>query len=378
MDKLRVGVIGYGYWGPNLARNFYELPSANLVAVADLREERRKQAVSKFPQLVAAENYQEFFDLGLEAVVISTPPATHHRIARECLEHNLHVLVEKPMTLNRRDAEDLIQLADSKGLTLMVGHTFEYNSGVIQLKKLIDSGELGKIYYLDAARLNLGLYQRDSNVLWDLAPHDISIFLYLLGQNPISVSAQGMSSISEGIYDVAYISLVFPENIPAYLHVSWLDPCKVRRITVVGSKKMAVFNDIESEQKIRIYDKGVDPPAYTNGFAEFQWSYRSGDIVIPKIPFVEPLRQECQVFVERCLVRQRAGVNQTTSEILKEDISVSGQSPQICSIDQDCTVCIADHNGSYSCGRDGLRVIKILETAQHSLMNGQTSEVIQW
>ena len=378
MDKLRVGVIGYGYWGPNLARNFYELPSANLVAVADLREERRKQALSKFPQLVATENYREFFGLGLDAVVISTPPATHYQIARECLEHNLHVLVEKPMTLKSLDAEDLIQLADSKGRTLMVGHTFEYNSGVIQMKKLMDSGELGKIYYLDAARLNLGLYQRDSNVLWDLAPHDISIFLYLLGQNPISVSAQGMSSISKGIYDVAYINLVFPENIPAYIHVSWLDPCKVRRITVVGSKKMAVFNDIENEQKIRIYDKGVDPPAYTNGFAEFQWSYRSGDILIPKIPFVEPLRQECQVFIERCIIRQRARVAQTAPETINEGVSVSGQVPQMCSIDQACTVCSADHNGSYSCGRDGLRVIKILETAQHSMMNGQIREVIQW
>jgi predicted dehydrogenase len=378
MDKPRVGVIGYGYWGPNLARNFYELPSANLVAVADLREERRKHALSRFPQIVAAESYQELFDLDLDAVVISTPPATHHQIARECLEHNLHVLVEKPMTLKSQDAEDLVQLADSKGLILMVGHTFEYNSGVIELKRLIDSGELGKIYYLDAARLNLGLYQRDSNVLWDLAPHDISIFLYLLGQNPVSVGAQGRASIWEGIYDVAYISLVFPDNIPAYIHVSWLDPCKVRRITVVGSKKMAVFNDIENEQKIKIYDKGVDPPAYTNGFAEFQWSYRSGDILIPKIPFVEPLRQECQVFIERCLVRQRATVDQIASEVRKETVSAPGQFSQVCSIDPTCAVCSGDHKQSYSCGRDGLRVVKILEAAQHSMTNGQLPEVIQW
>lgn len=378
MDKPRVGVIGYGYWGPNLARNFYELPSANLVAVADLREERRKHALSRFPQIVAAKNYQQLFDLDLDAVAICTPPATHHQIARECLEHNLHVLVEKPMTLKSQDAEDLVQLADSKGLILMVGHTFEYNSGVIELKKLIDSGELGKIYYLDAARLNLGLYQRDSNVLWDLAPHDISIFLYLLGQNPISVGAQGMSSISEGIYDVAYISLVFPENIPAFIRVSWLDPCKVRRVTVVGSKKMAVFNDIENEQKIRIYDKGVDSPAYTSGFAEFQWSYRSGDILIPKIPFVEPLRQECQVFMERCLLRQRARGDQIAPEIRKESVSAPGQFSQICSVDSACAVCSGDHKGSYSCGRDGLRVVKILEAAQHSMTNGQMPEVMQW
>ena len=263
MDRLRVGIIGYGYWGPNLTRNFYELPSAELVAVADLKEERREQARSKYPQIGLTSDYQGLFNLGLDAVVVATPPATHHQIARECLEHNLHVLVEKPMTLTTQDAEDLIQLADSKGLILMVGHTFIYNSAILALKQLIDSGELGKIYYLDAARLNLGLFQRDSNVLWDLAPHDISILLYLLGQVPISVSAQGMCCVSAGIYDIAYLNLIFPDNIPAYIHVSWLDPCKVRRITVVGSKKMAVLNDVENEQKVKIYDKGVDTPSYT-------------------------------------------------------------------------------------------------------------------
>jgi predicted dehydrogenase len=378
MDTLRVGVIGYGYWGPNLTRNFYEIPSANLVAVADLKEERLKQALSKYPQIIATQDYKELFDLGLDAVVVSTPPATHHQIARECLEHDLHVLVEKPMTLKSQDAEDLIQLADSKGLTLMVGHTFRYNSAVFALKKLIESGELGKIYYLDAARLNLGLFQRDSNVLWDLAPHDISILLYLLDQNPISVSAQAMSSISEGIYDVAYINLIFPDNIPAYIHVSWLDPCKVRRITAVGSKKMAVFNDVESEQKIKIYDKGVDAPSYTNGFAEFQWSYRTGDILIPKIRFVEPLRQECQIFLERCLSHKREGPDRTAPETLTEGLSESWQAPQVCPIDPNCTVCYTHQGGPYSCGRDGLRVVKILEAAQRSMMNGQSLEVIKW
>jgi predicted dehydrogenase len=260
----------------------------------------------------------------------------------------------------------------------MVGHTFEYNSAVLALKELIDSGELGKIYYVDAARLNLGLFQRDSNVLWDLAPHDISILLYLLGQDPISVSAQGWSCISEGIYDVAYINLVFPENLPAYIHVSWLDPCKVRRITVVGSKKMAVFNDVENEQKIKIYDKGVDPPAYTNGFAEFHWSYHSGDILIQKIPFVEPLRRECQVFVDRCLIHQHEGGDQSRPEALTGSESESGHAPKVCPVDSSCTVCSADLSGTFSCGRDGLRVVKILEAAQHSMMNGEVPEMIQW
>jgi len=203
----------------------------------------------------------------------------------------------------------------------------------------MDSGELGEIYYLDAARLNLGLFQRDSNVLWDLAPHDISILLYLLGKKPISVSAHGMPCVFDGIFDVAYINLIFPENIPAHVHVSWLDPCKVRRITVVGSKKMAVYNDVENEHKLRIYDKGVDVPPYTNGsFGEFQCSYHYGDITIPRILVVEPLQQECKHFIE----------------------------------------CILNHTEPCSCGRDGLEVVKILEAAQRSMLSGQIREVIAW
>lgn len=340
MNNTKVGIIGYGYWGPNLTRNFYEIPSADLVAITDLNEERLKQAALKYPQVITKHDYRELFDLDLDAVVVATPPATHFQIARDCLEHNLHVLVEKPLTLKSGDAEKLIELSDARGLTLMVGHTFEYNSSVHALKRYIDSGELGDIYYVDAARLNLGLFQRDSNVLWDLAPHDISILLYLLGKNPISVSAQGTTCVFGGIHDVAYINMIFPENIPAHVHVSWLDPCKVRRITVVGSKKMAVYNDMETEQKIKIYDKGVDaPPDYTNGgFGEFQCNYHSGDITIPNIRFVEPLRQECQHFIDS----------------------------------------IVNHTKPISSGLEGLEVVKILEVAEHSMKNGHTSEVLTW
>jgi predicted dehydrogenase len=338
MTGLRVGIIGYGYWGPNLTRNFFEIPSSDLVAIADLNEERLKQAVLKYPQIYAKRDYQELFELGLDAVVVATPPATHYPIAKDCLEHNLNVLIEKPLTLKSEHAETLIKLAEEKSLTLMVGHTFEYNSAVHALKRYIDSGELGQVYYLDAARLNLGLFQKDSNVLWDLAPHDISILLYLLGKRPISVSAQGSPCVFDGIHDVAYINLKFPDNISAHIHVSWLDPCKVRRITVVGSKKMAVYNDIENESKIKIYDKGVDSPEYTNGFGEFHCNYRTGDITIPNIRFTEPLRQECQHFID----------------------------------------CIVNHTEPCSGGHDGLDVVKILEAAQHSLMNGQAKEVIQW
>ncbi|MEY2819140.1 MAG: Gfo/Idh/MocA family protein [Chloroflexota bacterium] len=338
METLKVGIIGYGYWGPNLARNFFELPSAELTAVADLKEERLKHAHSLYPNTVITNEYTDLFNMDLNAVVVSTPPALHYSIAKNCLEHGLNVLVEKPLTLNSKDAQELIDLAEEKKLTLMVGHTFEYNSAVHALKHYMDSGELGDVYYIDMARLNLGLFQRDSNVLWDLAPHDLSILFYLLGDSPLTVSAHGTPCVFNGIYDVAYVNLTFPSGISAHIHVSWLDPCKVRRITVVGSKKMIVYNDIENEQKLKIYDKGVDAPAYTDGFEEFHCNYRSGDIVIPRIRFVEPLRQECSHFLD----------------------------------------CISSHNQPCSSGVDGLRVVKVLEAAQHSMTNGSGKEVLQW
>ena len=339
VKTLNVGIIGYGYWGPNLTRNFFEIPMSEMVAIADLKEDRLQRAKNIYPNVTSTTNYQDLFELGSDAVVVSTPPATHYPIAKDCLEHGLHVMVEKPMTLNSQHARELIDLAGSRDLTLMVGHTFEYNSAVIAMKDYIDSGELGEIHYIDAARLNLGLFQSDSNVIWDLAPHDISILLYLLGETPISVSAQGMPCVFEGVHDVAYLNLIFPDNIPAFIHVSWLDPCKVRRVTVVGSKKMIVYNDMENEQKLKIFDKGVDTPEYTNGgFSEFQCNYRSGDIVIPKIKMAEPLRRECQHFLD----------------------------------------CIINHEEPTSSGTDGMNVIKILEAADRSINNGSTHEVISW
>lgn len=338
MDAVKIGVIGYGYWGPNMARNFYELPTSQLIAIADQKEEQLKRAKARYPEVKLTTNYQDLFKMGLDAVVVSTPPKTHFAVAKDCLLHGLHVLVEKPITLNSKDAEELIQLASDKGLTLMVGHTFEYNSAVEAMKKYIDSKELGDLYYIDTARLNLGLFSRDSNVLWDLAPHDISILLYLLGTNPISVSAQGMPCVIPGVYDVAYLSLAFPHNLTAYVHVSWLDPCKVRRVTVVGSQKMAVYNDMESEGKIKIYDKGIVAPDYTNGFGEFQYNYRSGDITIPNIRYAEPLRQECGHFIDS----------------------------------------IIGHTEPRSSGQAGLRVVKILEAAQRSITKSSTHELIRW
>jgi predicted dehydrogenase len=338
MDSIKVGMIGYGYWGPNLARNFYELPSTQLVAIADLNQEQLKRAKAKYPEAILTPNYQEFFKMEMDAVVIATPPKTHHSIAKDCMLHGLNVFVEKPLTQNSREAEELIQIADDCRLTLMVGHIFQFSSAVAEMRKYIESKELGELYYIDTARLNLGLYQRDSNVLWDLAPHDISILLYLLKENPISVSAQGMPCVIPNVYDVAYLNLIFPHNLTAYVHVSWLDPRKVRRVTVVGSKKMAVYNDMETEGKIKIYDKGIDPPNYTNSFGEFEYNYRSGDITIPNIHFVEPLYQECKHFVD----------------------------------------CIINHIEPQNSGRDGLRVVKILEAAHRSLAKHATQELIPW
>lgn len=338
MNEVKMGIIGYGYWGPNIVRNFAELSLSEVVAIADLKEEQLNKARMKYPHIVLTKDYRDLFKLGLDAVVVATPPVTHYEIAKCCLEHGLHVLVEKPMTLNSQHAQDLISIAEARGLTLMVGHTFEYNTAVHELKKYIDSGELGEIFYMDTARLNLGLFQRDSNVLWDLAPHDISILLYLIDQPPISVSAQGGSFVFEDIPDVAYLHMIFQGHKHAYIHVSWLDPCKVRRVTVVGSKKMVVYNDIDNEQKIKIYDKGVQAPADTGSFADFQFSYRYGDITIPRIRYTEPLKEECQAFLD----------------------------------------CIKNNKQPCSGGLRGWQVVKILEAAQRSMNNGSTQEVIQW
>ena len=338
MNQIKVGVIGCGYWGPNLIRNFNDIPNSKIVMVADLKKDRLNYIQNTYRGIATTENYCDLFNQNLDAVVIATPPASHFTIAKECLEHGLHVMVEKPLTLKSDHAEELIELAEKNNLVLMVGHTFEYNAAVRTLKELIDSGDLGEVHYLDAARLNLGLFQRNSNVIWDLAPHDLSIMMYLTGKKPIAVSAHGLVCVFDDIFDVAYMNLVFPDNLMAHIHVSWLDPCKVRRVTVVGSKKMAVYNDVVNLEKIKIYDKGVETPDYTNGFGEFQLSYRYGDILIPNIRLVEPLKVECKHFLE----------------------------------------CITDNCKPLSGGEDGLNVVKILEAAQRSLTNHGHMEEMKW
>ncbi|MBN1202252.1 MAG: Gfo/Idh/MocA family oxidoreductase [Anaerolineae bacterium] len=336
MDTVRIGVIGCGYWGPNLIRNFVDLPTATVVGAADLREERRAHIKRRYPQVTVTDNYRDLFSMGLDGVVVATPPATHFPIARECLEHGLHILIEKPFTLDSQEASMLIELADARGLQLMVGHTFEYNPAVQALKDIMDSGELGDIYYISTMRLNLGLFQPDSNVLWDLAPHDVSILQYLLGSAPLSVGASGGACIFKKVYDVVFLYMRFPGDVLAHTRISWLDPCKVRHVTVVGSKKMAVYDDVELNEKIRIYDKGVETMPYTDTFGEFQLQYHHGDIVTPHIHFIEPLHLECEHFI-KCII--------------------NGQKPR-------------------SCGRVGLSVVKTLEAAERSLNNGGLQEKI--
>jgi predicted dehydrogenase len=338
MQQIDVAVIGSGYWGPNLIRNLVEMPETNLVAVADLRPDRLAHIQARYPSVRVTDDYWELFSMSLDAAVVATPPATHFRIARDCLEHGLHLLVEKPLALSSGDALKLIEIAESRNLTLMVGHTFEYNAAVRALKELIDSGELGQIHYIDAVRVSLGLFQPQLNVIWDLAPHDMSILLYLLDSDPVLISAQGADCIFKGKPDIAYLNLDFADSTLAHVRISWLDPSKVRRITVVGSKKMVVYDDVENLEKIKIYDKGVETLPYTDTYGDFQCSYRYGNVVIPNIRFVEPLRVECQHFAESV---------------------INGTQPQ-------------------SSGWTGLKVVQLLEAAERSLYYGGLPMALTW
>lgn len=328
MADLRIGAIGCGYWGPNLIRNFVEIPGAVVVAIADLQRDSLNRMLERFPQIgTATQDYRDLFEMNLDAVVIATPPASHFAIASECLRHGLHVLVEKPITLDSDAARELIRIADENDRILMVGHTFEYNPAVRTLKRMIDEGELGDIYYIDAVRASLGLFQTKANVIWDLAPHDISIIRYLLGEDPVSVSARGQACVQEGIEDIAYTTLVFPNNIMAHIRTSWLDPSKTRRITVVGSKKMVIYDDVESLEKLKVYDKGVKAIRRTDTFGEFSFAYHYGDVVIPYVRFEEPLRVQCQHYLD----------------------------------------CIREGKRPQTDGHNGLRVVQIVEAAQQSL-----------
>jgi predicted dehydrogenase len=295
---MRIGVIGCGYWGSKHVRVLQQMTEVERVVVIDPRQDRLDSLVRSFPAL------QAFTDLDaalnqVDAVVIATPPSTHFGIARTALHAGKHVLIEKPITTSAGSAQRLIEQAEAASLTLMVGHTFEYNPAVWKLREVVRSGELGNVYYIDTARLNLGLYQPDINVIWDLAPHDISIANFILGSKATTVQAWGSSYAHSYLEDVAYLRLYYEDlGVTTQIHVSWLDPCKVRRVTVVGSRKMAVYNDLADQDRIRIYDKGVVAVAEQDDFHEVPMSYRYGDITSPFISVQEPLSIQDRHFVE--------------------------------------------------------------------------------
>jgi predicted dehydrogenase len=303
--QINIAQIGVGYWGPNLLRNLIANKDCNVTTVVDLADERRDFIRGLYPSVnVTADVQQTFDDPSVDAVVIATPAATHFDLAISALKSGKHVLVEKPMARTVEEVEKIGALAKKNDLTAMVGHTFLYNSAVRYLKQLIDSGELGEIRYIYSQRLNLGRIRSDVDALWNFAPHDVSIVQYLLGDpSPISIVRHGMDYVQPGIDDVVFLNIVYPGKVMAHIHVSWLDPHKVRRTIVVGSKKMVVYDDID-ENKIAIYDKGIDRMAVLGENMDFdnpdflKFNHRSGDVLLPEIRFEEPLKLEIAHYLD--------------------------------------------------------------------------------
>ena len=326
--RLKIGVVGLGYWGPNLARNFNGLPDCDLEALCDLSEDRRAHVQSLYPGVQAESDFNALIsDPDLDAIAIATSLKSHHPLGKASLLAGKHTLIEKPLASSIEESQELVDIAKENGLILMVGHTFLYSPPIMRIKEIVDSGDLGDIRYISARRLNLGLFQSDTNVAWDLAPHDVSIILHLMGENPISVNCQGSAHITPNIEDVTTMSLQFSDERSAIIQSSWLDPKKVRDMTIVGSKRMIVYDDIAQQEKIKIFDARVERPPHYETFAEFHYAYHHGDIYTPHIDQVEPLKTECQHFVD-CI---RSGKTPRTS------------------------------------GQNGLEVVRILEASSQSL-----------
>ena len=334
---MKVAVIGCGYWGPNLVRNYVQSNKVEELICCDLDPKRLQRMKTLYPSIRVVSDHAELLDMpDLDAVAIATPVKTHHPIAKEFLSKGKHVFIEKPMTHSYETAIDLVRLADEHHKTLMVGHTFEYTAAVNKVKSIVENGELGKILYISCTRVNLGLFQPDINVVWDLAPHDISTILYIMGESPVSVNCQGKAHFRPGIEDVASTTLNFKNGVIAFIHSSWLDPNKIRKTTIVGSKKMLVYDDIEPQEKIKIYDKGIDVPPYYDTFADFQFSYRYGDIHSPRIEDYEPLKKECDHFlvcIEKGLCPLTDGYSGlrvvSILEAASKSLNLSGKSVQI-------------------------------------------------
>jgi predicted dehydrogenase len=294
VEALRLAAVGLGYWGPNLARNLDELPGAELAWICDREEDRLGRYGSRFPDAQTTTRLEDVLeDESVAAIAIATPVVTHFELAREALLAGKHVFVEKPLALSSALGEQLVALAEERGLVLMPGHLLLYHPGVGMLKGLVESGDLGRLLYVYGNRQNLGQIRRDENALWSLGAHDLSVILHLVGEEPSEAWARGESFLNPGVEDVVFCYLRFPSGVVAHMHLSWLDPHKMRRMTVVGDKKMAVFDDMEPERKVTVYDKGPEQRADTWG----EWQTRTGDISIPKVPNDEPLRLECEHFL---------------------------------------------------------------------------------
>ena len=329
MSPVRIGAVGFGYWGPNIVRSVARIPEAELVAVCDASEANRAKAAAAYPGVPTVDSLDRLLaDFELDAVVIAAPAPRHFAMASQVLEAGKHCFVEKPLTLTSAEAHELVRVAEARKLTLMVGHLMEYHGAIEYLRDIVASGELGEILYVYAQRLNLGKVRSEENAFWSLAPHDVSMVLFLLGEAPHRVSANGASYLHEGVEDVVFANLHFPSGKTANIHVSWLDPHKTRKITLVGSKKMAVFDDMEPTDKVWIYDKGV-APADALGYGE-DLMLRFGDIRVPHIKMGEPLLAEMRHFVDCC---------------------ATGATPR-------------------SDGWDGLRVVQVLEGVGESMRAG--------
>jgi predicted dehydrogenase len=324
---IRIGLIGFGYWGPNLLRNFQSFAGTRVVAVADRKLERLARLSVSDPDLRLTDDAASLIDdPDIDAVAIATPVATHYPFARDAIERGKHVLIEKPMTMTADEAADLTARAERRGVTLMVDHTFLFNGSVRHIRDLVKSGELGDVSYIDSLRVNLGLFQPDVNVLWDLAPHDLSIIDFILGQEPIHIEATGHCHVNAHLPDIAYLTLHFPSNVVAHLNLSWMSPIKVRRTAIGGTRKMLVWDDLNMEEKVKIYACGIEfqPEEQRSVIIP---EYRIGDIYSPRIPKTEPL----------------AGVVRHFAAVVRgEEASVMD-------------------------GRQGLRVVKVLEQAQAAL-----------
>ncbi len=340
MGDTNVGValVGCGYWGPNLARNLSLVNGGHLAACVDSDPQALARMQRHFPHVEMLTDFAEALGRrDIEAVALATPARTHAALSLAALEAGKHVFVEKPLAMNLAEATEMVAAAQRAGRILMVGHVFEYHPAVRQIKQLLDQGELGDLYYLYSTRVNLGRVQSDINALWSIAPHDVSIMLHLVGALPSQVSAQGRAFLSGSVEDVVFVTLRFDNGALGHIHASWLDPSKTRQLTVVGSRRMVVYDDVASEGKVKIYDKGVYRKSEA-GYGEFQVKVHSGDITIPRLDMTEPLQLECQHFVD----------------------------------------CIREGKLPLTDGLNGLRVVRVLAAAQESLERGGDAVEIAW